>query len=663
MSEEKKKSGSESVYDADQIMALEGMEHVRMRPSMYIGDVNVRGLHHLVYEVVDNSIDEALADHCDRIDVWITKDNGIKVKDNGRGIPVGIHEKEGVSALQVVMTKIGAGGKFDKDSYKVSGGLHGVGVSCVNALSIHLRAEVHRDGKAYEQEYKQGVAEYPVRECGTSTSNGTIIEFQPDPEIFEVLEYSYETIADRMRELSFLNQGITVTLTDERELAEPAKGDEPQEGVFKNEVFYSENGLRDFVEYIDSTRETLIADVIHMRGEKAGIPVEVAMTYNTSYSENLFSYVNNINTYEGGTHLTGFRRGLTNTLKKYAEGSGMLSKLKFEISGDDFREGLTAVISVKVAEPQFQGQTKTKLGNAEVSAPVSQSVSDILEAYLEEHPNDARIIVQKVILAAQARHAARKAREMVQRKTVMSGSGLPGKLADCSEKDPSLCEIFLVEGDSAGGTAKQVRNRHFQAIMPLRGKILNVEKAMHHKVFENEEIKNIYTALGVRLGTDEDERALNIEKLRYHKVVIMCDADVDGSHIETLILTFFFRHMKELIENGYVYIATPPLYLVKKGKQQRYAWNDDERDNFINEFKGKSGTDSGIGIQRYKGLGEMNAEQLWSTTMNPEERTLRQVTINNAASADHVFSMLMGDEVPPRRAFIEENAKYANIDT
>ena len=663
MSEEKKKSGAESVYNADQIMALEGMEHVRMRPSMYIGDVNVRGLHHLVYEVVDNSIDEALADHCDRIDVWITKDNGIKVKDNGRGIPVGIHEKEGVSALQVVMTKIGAGGKFDKDSYKVSGGLHGVGVSCVNALSIHLRAEVHRDGKAYEQQYKQGVAEYPVRECGTSTSNGTIIEFQPDPEIFEVLEYSYETIADRMRELSFLNQGITVTLTDERELAEPAEGDEPQEGVFKNEVFYSENGLRDFVEYIDSTRETLIADVIHMRGEKAGIPVEVAMTYNTSYSENLFSYVNNINTYEGGTHLTGFRRGLTNTLKKYAEGSGMLSKLKFEISGDDFREGLTAVISVKIAEPQFQGQTKTKLGNAEVSAPVSQSVSEILEAYLEEHPNDARIIVQKVILAAQARHAARKAREMVQRKTVMSGSGLPGKLADCSEKDPALCEIFLVEGDSAGGTAKQGRNRHFQAIMPLRGKILNVEKAMHHKVFENEEIKNIYTALGVRLGTDEDERALNIEKLRYHKVVIMCDADVDGSHIETLILTFFFRHMKELIENGYVYIATPPLYLVKKGKQQRYAWNDDERDNFINEFRGNSGTDSGIGIQRYKGLGEMNAEQLWSTTMNPEERTLRQVTINNAASADHVFSMLMGDEVPPRRAFIEENAKYANIDT
>ncbi len=663
MSEDKKTSDTKSEYGAGQILALEGMEHVRMRPSMYIGDVNVRGLHHLVYEVVDNSIDEALAGHCDTIHVWITKENGIKVQDNGRGIPVGMHEKEGVSALQVVMTKIGAGGKFDKDSYKVSGGLHGVGVSCVNALSIHLRAEVHREGKSYEQEYKQGKAMYDVRECGTSKNNGTIIEFLPDPEIFEVLEYSYDTLADRMRELSFLNQGITVTLTDEREPAVPADGEEPQDDAYKSEVFFSENGLRDFVTYIDSTRETLIADVIHMTGEKAGIPVEVAMTYNTSYSENLFSYVNNINTYEGGTHLTGFRRGLTNTLKKYAEGSGMLNKLKFDISGDDFREGLTAVVSVKVSEPQFQGQTKTKLGNAEVSAPVSQSVSDMLEAYLEEHPNDARIIVQKVILAAQARHAARKAREMVQRKTVMSGSGLPGKLADCSEKDPSLCEIFLVEGDSAGGTAKQGRNRHFQAIMPLRGKILNVEKAMHHKVFENEEIKNIYTALGVRLGTEEDERALNLEKLRYHKVVIMCDADVDGSHIETLILTFLFRHMKELIENGYVYIATPPLYLVKKGKQQRYAWNDEERDNFINEFKGKSGTEGGIGIQRYKGLGEMNAEQLWSTTMNPEERTLRQVTINNAASADHVFSMLMGDEVPPRRAFIEENAKYANIDT
>tara|TARA_B100000767_G_scaffold274588_1_gene308104 strand:+ start:3452 stop:5443 length:1992 start_codon:yes stop_codon:yes gene_type:complete len=662
MSEDNIKKDTKSEYGAGQILALEGMEHVRMRPSMYIGDVNVRGLHHLVYEVVDNSIDEALAGHCDKIDVWITKENGIKVYDNGRGIPVGMHEKEGVSALQVVMTKIGAGGKFDKDSYKVSGGLHGVGVSCVNALSSHLRAEVHRDNKAYEQEYKKGVVQYAVRECGTSTQNGTIIEFIPDPDIFEVVEYNYETLADRMRELSYLNQGIVITLTDERVLAEPAEGEEEVEGVYKTETFFSENGLRDFVEYLDSTREGLISDVIHMSGEKSGVPVEVAMTYNTSYSENLFSYVNNINTHEGGTHLSGFRRGLTNTLKKYADSSGMLNKLKFDISGDDFREGLTAVVSVKVAEPQFQGQTKTKLGNAEISAPVSQSVSEMLEAYLEEHPNDARIIVQKVILAAQARHAARKAREMVQRKTVMSGSGLPGKLADCSEKDPSLCEIFLVEGDSAGGTAKQGRNRHFQAIMPLRGKILNVEKAMPHKVFENEEIKNIYTALGVRFGTEEDERALNLEKLRYHKVVIMCDADVDGSHIETLILTFFFRHMKTLIENGYVYIATPPLYLVKKGGKQKYAWSDDERDEYIAELRGKSETDSGIGIQRYKGLGEMNAEQLWSTTMNPEQRTLRQVTINNAAAADHVFSMLMGDEVPPRRAFIEENAKYANID-
>lgn len=656
MSEEQKKPQ----YGANQIQALEGMEHVRMRPSMYIGDVNVRGLHHLVYEVVDNSIDEALAGHCDTIDVVITKENGIRVKDNGRGIPVGMHEKEGVSALQVVMTKIGAGGKFDKDSYKVSGGLHGVGVSCVNALSTYLRAEVHRDGKAYEQEYKRGKEQYPVRECGTATDNGTIVEFNPDPEIFETLVYNYETLADRMRELSFLNQGITVTLTDERELAIPEDGTDPVEGVYKSDTFFSENGLRDFVQYLDENRDTLIAEVIHMSGEKNGIPVEVAMTYNTSFSENLFSYVNNINTHEGGTHLTGFRRGLTNTLKKYADNSGMLSKLKFDISGDDFREGLTAVVSVKVAEPQFQGQTKTKLGNAEVSAPVSQSVSDMLEAYLEEHPNDAKSIVQKVILAAQARHAARKAREMVQRKTVMSGSGLPGKLADCSEKDPELCEIFLVEGDSAGGTAKQGRDRKFQAIMPLRGKILNVEKAMHHKVFENEEIKNIYTALGVRLGTEEDERALNLEKLRYHKIVIMCDADVDGSHIETLILTFFFRHMKDLIERGFVYIATPPLYLVKKGSKQKYAWNDEERDAIIAELKGAS--DANVNVQRYKGLGEMNAEQLWDTTLNPEHRTLRQVTIENAMGADHVFSMLMGDEVPPRRAFIEENAKYANID-
>ena len=656
MSEEQKKPA----YGAEQIQALEGMEHVRMRPSMYIGDVNVRGLHHLVYEVVDNSIDEALAGHCNKIDVTITKKNGIRVQDNGRGIPIGMHEKEGVSALQVVMTKIGAGGKFDKDSYKVSGGLHGVGVSCVNALSTYLRAEVHRDGKAYEQEYHRGKEQYEVRECGTASDTGTIVEFNPDPEIFEVLVYNYETLADRMRELSFLNQGITVTLTDERELAISEDGTEPQEDVFKSDTFFSENGLRDFVSYLDENRDTLIADVIHMNGEKSGIPVEVSMTYNTSFSENLFSYVNNINTHEGGTHLTGFRRGLTNTLKKYADNSGMLNKLKFDISGDDFREGLTAVVSVKVAEPQFQGQTKTKLGNAEVSAPVSQSVSEMLEAYLEEHPNDAKSIVQKVILAAQARHAARKAREMVQRKTVMSGSGLPGKLADCSEKDPQLCEIFLVEGDSAGGTAKQGRDRKFQAIMPLRGKILNVEKAMHHKVFENEEIKNIYTALGVRLGTEEDERALNLEKLRYHKIVIMCDADVDGSHIETLILTFFFRHMKDLIERGFVYIATPPLYLVKRGSKQKYAWNDDERDVIIAELKGSS--DANVNVQRYKGLGEMNAEQLWDTTLNPEHRTLRQVTIENAMGADHVFSMLMGDEVPPRRAFIEENAKYANID-
>ncbi len=646
-------------YDASNIQALEGMEHVRMRPSMYIGDVGVRGLHHLVYEVVDNSIDEALAGHCDTIHVTITESNGIRVEDNGRGIPVGIHEKEGVSALQVVMTKIGAGGKFDKDSYKVSGGLHGVGVSCVNALSSHLRAEVHRDGKIHEQEYSRGKEAYAVREIGTSDKNGTTVEFQPDEQIFEALVYSYDTLADRMRELAFLNQGLTISLTDHRERVQDEEGNDLG---YLNETFYSTEGLKDFVSYLDSNREPLISEVIHVSGERNGVPVEVAMTYNTSFAENLFSYVNNINTHEGGTHLTGFRRGLTLTLKKYAESSGMLDKLKFDISADDFREGLTAVVSVKVAEPQFQGQTKTKLGNAEVSAPVSQAVSDMLEAYLEEHPGEAKTIVNKVILAAQARHAARKAREMVQRKTVMSGSGLPGKLADCAEKDPALCELFLVEGDSAGGTAKQGRDRNNQAIMPLRGKILNVEKAMHHKIFENEEIKNIYTALGVSLGTEEDERALNLTKLRYHKIVIMCDADVDGSHIETLILTFFFRHMKELIESGYVYIATPPLYLVKKGSRQVYAWNDDERDRLIEQFKGASGSDAGIGVQRYKGLGEMNAEQLWDTTLNPENRTLRQVTIENAAACDHVFSMLMGDEVPPRRAFIEENAKYANID-
>lgn len=646
-------------YDASNIQALEGMEHVRMRPSMYIGDVGVRGLHHLVYEVVDNSIDEALAGHCNSIDVIITESNGIRVHDNGRGIPVDIHEKEGVSALQVVMTKIGAGGKFDKDSYKVSGGLHGVGVSCVNALSSHLSAVVHREGKSYEQSYSQGKELYPVKEIGVSQQTGTTVEFKPDAEIFETLVYSYDTLADRMRELSFLNKGLTLTLKDERE---SLFDDEGKDIGFKHETFHSENGLKDFVNYLDSNREHLVEQIIHVSGERNGVPVEVAMTYNTSFTENLYSYVNNINTHEGGTHLSGFRRGLTLTLKKYAEGTGMLDKLKFDISADDFREGLTAVVSVKVAEPQFQGQTKTKLGNAEVSAPVSQAVSDMLQSYLEEHPNDAKTIVNKVILAATARHAARKAREMVQRKTIMSGSGLPGKLADCAEKDPALCEIFLVEGDSAGGTAKQGRDRHNQAIMPLRGKILNVEKAMKHKIFENEEIKNIYTALGVTLGTEEDERALNISKLRYHKIVIMCDADVDGSHIETLILTFFFRHMKELIENGYIYIATPPLYLVKKGSRQVYAWNDDERDLLIEQFKGASGSDAGIGIQRYKGLGEMNAEQLWDTTLNPEFRTLRQVTIENAAASDHVFSMLMGDEVPPRRAFIEENAKYANID-
>ena len=641
-------------YSADSIQALEGMEHVRMRPSMYIGDVGVRGLHHLVYEVVDNSIDEALAGHCDNITVTILEGDGIRVTDNGRGIPVGMHKKEGISALEVVMTKIGAGGKFDKDSYKVSGGLHGVGVSCVNALSIKLQATVHsKDGKMYQQEYSQGKAAYPVKQIGDADHVGTDVEFFPDPEIFDALEYNYDTLAARMRELAFLNKGIKVTLTDERNTDE--------EGNFIQEVFHSEDGLKEFVRFLDQTREPLIGDVISMEGEKNGIPVEVALIYNNSYAENIHSYVNNINTHEGGTHLSGFRRGLTATLKKYAEESGMLDKLKFDIAGDDFREGLTAIVSVKVAEPQFEGQTKTKLGNREVNAPVSQAVTQMLSDYLEENPNDAKAIVQKVILAAQARHAAHKAREMVQRKNVMTGSGLPGKLADCSEKDPSLCEIFLVEGDSAGGTAKQGRDRMFQAIMPLRGKILNVEKAMHHKVFENEEIRNIYTALGVRVGTEEDAKALNLEKLRYHKIVIMCDADVDGSHIETLILTFFFRHMYELIEKGYVYIATPPLYLVKKGKKQEYAWNEEERMALIDQMKG-SGSDSSVGVQRYKGLGEMNAEQLWDTTMNPQYRTLRQVTIDNAAESDRIFSMLMGDEVPPRREFIEKNAKYANID-
>jgi DNA gyrase subunit B len=647
-------SENKNNYSADSIQALEGMEHVRMRPSMYIGDVGIRGLHHLVYEVVDNSIDEALAGHCDNIYVAINENGSITVKDNGRGIPVDIHKKEGVSALEVVMTKIGAGGKFDKDSYKVSGGLHGVGVSCVNALSDHLHAVVFRDGKVYEQEYSKGKALYPVKETGTTTERGTQVTFIPDPTIFESTEYNYETLATRMRELAFLNKGITVTLEDKRETNE--------DGTFKGQVFHSDEGLKEFIRYIEETREPLIAEVISMEGEKNGIPVEVAMIYNTSYSENIHSYVNNINTHEGGTHLAGFRRGLTNTLKKYADASGMLDKLKFEIAGDDFREGLTAIVSVKVQEPQFEGQTKTKLGNRDVTAAVSQAVSEMLENYLEEHPADARTIVQKVILAATARHAARKAREMVQRKNVLTGSGLPGKLADCASKDPAECEIYLVEGDSAGGTAKQGRDRHFQAIMPLRGKILNVEKAMHHKIFENEEIKNIYTALGVRVGTEDDARALNTEKLRYHKIIIMCDADVDGSHIETLILTFFFRYMKELIEQGHVYIATPPLYLVKKGKDQRYCWTEDDRDRAIQDMKG-AGKEGSVGVQRYKGLGEMNAEQLWETTMNPEFRTLRQITIENAAAADHTFSMLMGDDVPPRREFIEANAKYANIDS
>ena len=636
-------------YSADSIQALEGMEHVRMRPSMYIGDVGVRGLHHLVYEVVDNSIDEALAGHCDTISVIINEDNSITTKDNGRGIPVGMHKKEGVSALEVVMTKIGAGGKFDKDSYKVSGGLHGVGVSCVNALSEQLKATVYRDGKEWEQMYERGKPISTVKEVGNSNQNGTVVTFKPDSEIFhQVLEYNFDTLAKRMRELSYLNKGITINLTDGRR--------KNQEGNFINETFHSDEGLKEYIRFLDSNREAIVQEVISMEGEKNGIPVEVAMIYNTSFNENLHSYVNNINTHEGGTHLSGFRRGLTTTLKKYADASGLLDKLKFEIAGDDFREGLTAIVSVKVAEPQFEGQTKTKLGNREVSAAVSQSVSEMLENYLEEHPNDAKIIVQKVILAAQARHAARKAREMVQRKTVMTGGGLPGKLSDCSEQDPSLCEVFLVEGDSAGGTAKQGRDRNFQAILPLRGKILNVEKAMQHKVFENEEIRNIYTALGVTIGTEEDSKALNTEKLRYHKIVIMCDADVDGSHISTLILTFFFRYMKELIESGYIYIATPPLYLIKKGAKKSYAWDDDQRDRLQQVYG------SGSSVQRYKGLGEMNAEQLWDTTMNPEMRTLRRVTIDNGGEADRIFSMLMGDEVPPRREFIENNAIYANID-
>jgi len=637
-------------YSSESIKVLKGLEAVRKRPGMYIGDTDDgSGLHQMIYEVVDNSIDEAMAGHCDRISVTINEDNSVTTEDNGRGIPVGMHKKEGVSALEVVMTKIGAGGKFDKDSYKVSGGLHGVGVSCVNALSEKLTATVHRDGKIYAQEYQRGKSVEPVKEIGKSDKNGTIVTFLPDKTIFkDINTYSYDILATRLRELSFLNKGITITITDMR--------NKDEEGNFVNEEFHSKEGLVEFIKFLDETREPIMKDVIAFEGEKNGVPVEVAMIYNTSYSENLHSYVNNINTHEGGTHLSGFRRGLTHTLKKYSESSGMLDKLKFDIAGDDFREGLTAIISVKVAEPQFEGQTKTKLGNKEVSSSVSQAVSEMLRDYLEEHPDDAKIIVQKVILAAQARHAAQKAREMVQRKSVMSIGGLPGKLSDCSEQDPAKCEVFLVEGDSAGGTAKQGRDRAFQAILPLRGKILNVEKAMQHKVFENEEIRNIFTALGVTIGTEEDSKALNIEKLRYHKVVIMCDADIDGSHISTLILTFLFRYMKELVENGHVYIATPPLYLVKKGAKKEYAWDNDQRDNIMMKFG------DGCKVQRYKGLGEMNASQLWDTTMNPEFRTMRKVVIENGVEADRIFSMLMGDDVPPRREFIENNALYANID-
>lgn len=640
-------------YSADNIQVLEGLEAVRKRPAMYIGDVGLKGLHHLVYEVVDNSIDEALAGYCNKIDVFINENNSITVVDNGRGIPTAMHTKEKKSALEVVMTVLHAGGKFDKDTYKVSGGLHGVGVSCVNALSTHLTATVRREGKVFQQEYNIGKPLYEVKVVGESQDTGTEVTFLPDASIFDYTEYNFDTLAARMRELAFLNKGINISLTDKRNLDDNGKA--------YNVAFYSEGGLKEFASYLDRNREALISDVIYFEGEREGIPVEVSMTYNTSYTENIQAYVNNINTHEGGTHLSGFRRGLTNTLKKYATDSGMLAKEKIEIDGDDFREGLTAVVSVKVAEPQFEGQTKTKLGNREVTAPVSQAVSEMLSAFLEENPNEARLIVEKVILAARARHAARKAREMVQRKNVLAGSGLPGKLADCSEKDPAACEIYFVEGDSAGGTAKQGRDRHFQAILPLRGKILNVEKAMQYKIFENEEIKNIYTALGVRIGTEDDSKALNLEKLRYHKIIIMCDADVDGSHIETLILTFFFRYMKELIEHGYVYIATPPLYQVKKGNKSEYAWNEDMRDRLIQELKG-GGSESSVNVQRYKGLGEMNAEQLWETTMNPESRTLRQVTIENAAECDQIFSMLMGDDVPPRREFIEKNAKYAKID-
>jgi len=639
-------------YSAESIQVLEGLEAVRKRPSMYIGDTNEKGLHHLVYEVIDNSIDEALAGYCNNIDVVIHEDNSVTVRDDGRGIPTENHSKENKSALEVVMTVLHAGGKFDKESYKVSGGLHGVGVSCVNALSSHLKAEIHREGKVWVQEYSKGRPFANVKVTGESDITGTFVTFKPDDTIFQATVYKYEILVARLRELAFLNAGIRLSIIDERQ--------KDEEGNAKKDDFYSEEGLKEFVQFLDNTRDKLNTDVIHITTDKNDIPVEIAMQYNTSFSENIHSYVNNINTIEGGTHLTGFRRGLTRTLKNYAESSGLLTKLKFDISGDDFREGLTSVISVKVAEPQFEGQTKTKLGNSEVSLAVDQAVSEALSNYLEENPKAAKIIVNKVVLAAQARHAARKAREMVQRKNALTGGGLPGKLSDCAEKDPALSEVFLVEGDSAGGTAKQGRDRKTQAILPLRGKILNVEKAMTHKIFENEEIKNIFTALGVTVGTEEDSKALNIVKLRYHKIIIMTDADVDGSHIATLILTFFFRYMQELIKAGYIYIATPPLFLIRKGKKESYAWNEKQRMQLIDEWA--DGKESQVHTQRYKGLGEMNSEQLWATTMNPESRTLQQVTIENAAEADHIFSMLMGDDVPPRRKFIEEHAVYANID-
>ncbi len=644
-------------YNAENIQVLEGLEAVRKRPAMYIGDVSERGLHHLVYEVVDNSIDEALAGCCNNIEVTIHEDNSITVLDNGRGIPTDYHEKEKKSALEVVLTVLHAGGKFNKDSYKVSGGLHGVGVSCVNALAKEFRVDVYRNGKHYVQEYQCGTPLYSVKEVEDSQYRGTKIWFKPDDSIFITSQYNYNTLSTRLKELAFLNRGITLKITDLRE--------KDENGEVLSQTFYSEEGLKDFIKYLDSGREKIMETPIYMEGEKQGVPVEIVMQYNTSFTENIHSYVNNINTIEGGTHLAGFRRALTRTLKKYADESKMLEKLdkqKIEVTGDDFREGLTAIISVKVAEPQFEGQTKTKLGNNEVSGIVDQMVGEMLTYYLQENPKDAKEIVNKVALAATARHAARKARELVQRKSVFNGGGLPGKLSDCSSKNSEICELFLVEGDSAGGTAKQGRDSHYQAILPLRGKILNVEKAMHHKIFESEEIKNIYTALGVTIGTEEDSKALNLEKLRYNKVVIMTDADVDGSHIDTLILTFFFRHMKELIEKGHVYIATPPLYLIKKGKEEKYVWNEEERDAVIQELTKGGTNESGLHIQRYKGLGEMNEEQLWSTTMDPSQRTLRQVTIDNATEADRVFSMLMGDEVPPRREFIEKNAKYANID-